>query len=537
MSKFKKVTALLMATTMLFGLTACSGNNNGNNGSASTNTGTKTNDGGTTTGTDEGNGVDTSKFVKISYVVLGDKPKNGQFEKVMEKVNVIMKEKINAELEWKWVEWADWQTKYNLLLASGEAIDLITIGTDWLDTWGNAQRGAFMNLDELLPKYAPETFKSIPEEDWAQSKYNGKIVLIPENDYTQWVNHGFFYRGDWAKEAGLTEPIKNWEEIGQYLQYVKDNKEGVIPWDAASGAQTWGGYVQSNTDNLELPISTGFLPVFAAKSFDEKYTVTSPIFEDTFLNYATMMKEWGDKGFWREDALNNKNDNRVALKAGLSGMDQHHTQTFSGLRVEMDREQPGSDLQMFPFARTRGTNLMELSITHGGTSVGAHSKNPERALMAYDLIRNNEEVYHLLNYGLEGVQYEIKDGKRARPAGYNEADDNFYSDFWGGRVDKFEIPSETTWDQIEETYYAEYDKIKKPYVYGQFVFDKTPVEAELTAVSQVAGELGPAITFGKAGDPAKAVEEFRNKLKTAGYDKVLAELQKQMDAYKAQMGE
>ncbi|MFD1179117.1 DUF3502 domain-containing protein [Paenibacillus puldeungensis] len=530
MTHWKKALSLLLVGVMMLVLAACGsggkeGAGSGSGGNASNGKGTSAN-----------KGADTSKFVKVSYLVLGDKPKNGQFEKVLAEVNKIMKEKINAELEWKWIEWADWQTKYNLALASGEAVDLITIGTDWLDTWGNAQRGAFMNLDDLLPKYAQETWKSIPKEDWDESKFGGKIVLIPENDYTQWVNHGFFYRGDWAKEAGITEPIKDWEGIEKYLQYIKDHKPEVIPWDAASGTQTWGGFTQSYTDELELPISTGFLPVFTTKSYDERYTVTSPVFEDVFLKYATMMKSWADKGFWREDALNNKNNNRDALKAGLSGLDQHHTQTFSGLRVDMDKAQPGSELQMFPFARTRSTNLMELSITHGGTSVGAHSKNPERALMAYDLIRNNEQIYHLINYGIEGVQYELKDGKRTRPAGYDDAKDGFYADFWGGRVDKFEIPSVSTWDQIEETLYAEYDKIKKPYVYGQFVFDKTPVEAELTAISQVTGELGPAIVLGKAGDPAKAVEEFRSKLKQAGYDKVLAELQKQMDAYKTQMG-
>ena len=520
MFKWKKKSMALLMATMLVVLSACGGGGGGSTAST----------GGTTS---EG-GADTSKFVKISYVVLGDKPQNGQFEAVMEKVNAIMKEKINAELDWKWVEWADWQTKYNLLLASGEPVDLITIGTDWLDTWANAQRGAFMNLDELLPKYAPETWKSIPEEDWNESKYNDKIVLIPENDYTQWVNHGFFYRGDWAKETGITDPITNWEQIGDYLQYIKDNKPDVIPWDMASGAQTWGGYVQSYTDNLELPISTGYMPVFTAVSNDEKYTVAEPVFSDTLVDYATLMKSWADKGFWREDALNNKNDNRVALKAGLSGMDQHHTQTFSGLRVEMDRDQPGSELQMFAFNTTGGKNLTELSITHGGTSLGAHSKNPERALMAYDLIRNNEEIYHLINYGMEGVQYELKDGKRTLPEGYDQTRDQFYSDFWGGRVDKFEIPSDTTWDKIGDVY-AEYDKIKIPYPYGQFVFDKTPVESELTAISQVAGELGPAINFGKVSDPVQAVEEFRAKLKTAGYDKVKAELQKQLDAYKTKM--
>jgi len=532
MTKARKWFALLLAIVLTVVLAACTGGGGGADAPEGSDTGT-----GTTTNETGGNGeggVDTSKFVKISYVVLGNKPTNGQFEKVMDQVNAKMKEKINAELEWKWVEWADWQTKYNLLLASGEPIDLITIGTDWLDTWGNAQRGAFLPLDDLLPKYAPQTWSEIPENHWAESKYNGKIVLIPENSYTQWVNHGFFYRGDWAKEAGIAEPIKDFDGIGRYLQLIKDNKPDVIPWDATGAAGVWDGWVTSYTDALGLPISTGYLPVFFTKSFDERYTVVSPVFDDTFVDFAKTMKEWGDKGFWREDVLNNKNDNRASLKAGLSGLDQHHTQTFSGLRVEMDQQQPGSELQMFPFSRTR-QNLLELSITHGGTSVGAHSKNPERALMAYELIRNDEEIYRLLNYGIEGVQYEIKDGKRVRPEGYDEARDGFSSNFWGGRVDKFEIPSVTTWDLIEETLYAEYDQYKKPYPYGQFVFDKSPVEAEITAISQVTGEMGAAISYGKAGDPVQAVEEFRQKLKTAGYDKVLAELQRQLDEYKAFM--
>lgn len=530
MSKTKKASTLLVASALTLSLAACSGGNDkGSNASPSA----SPSSGGSSSTAASSAGADTSKFVKISYLVLGDKPTNGQFEKVMEKVNAIMKQKINAELDWQWIEWADWQTKYNLALASGEPYDLITIGTDWLDTWANAQRGAFMPLDDLLPKYAPQTWSSVPQEDWAQSKYNGKIMLIPEDQYTQWVNHGFFYRGDWAKEAGITEPIKDWETIGKYLQYVKDNKPDAIPWDVTASESDWGGWVESYTDELDPSISTGYMPIFFTKSYDDRYTATSPIFDDTFVNFAKMMKDWADKGYWREDVLNNKNNTRDELQAGLTGMDEHHTQTFSTLRVQMDKKQPGSDLQMFPFSRTRG-NLLSLSITHGGTSVGAHSKNPERALMAYDLIRNDKEVYDLINYGIEGVQYEIKDGKRVLPQGYDDTKDSFYADWWGGRNDKLEIPSDQVWDQIG-TLYQEYDSYKKPYPYGQFVFDKTPVDAELTAISQVTGELGPAISFGKAGDPVKAVEDFRNKLKQAGYDKVLAELQKQLDAYKTMM--
>jgi putative aldouronate transport system substrate-binding protein len=360
--------------------------------------------------------------------------------------------------------------------------------------------------------------------------------MIPEDNYTQWINHGLYYRGDWAREFGLDVPIMTWENLGKYLQGVKDQK-GLIPWDANGVEKTRPmieGWFNSHTDSIELPmVPTGpRLGVYMAKSADEPYTVVSHVFDDTFVEFAKLMKEWGDAGYWREDALNFTGDTRKALRAGQTGMDAHHTQTYRTLRVEMDKDQPGSDLQMFVFAEAEGrNNLISMSITHGGMSVGAHSKNPERALMVYDIIRHDEEMYRLLNYGIEGVQYVIEDGVMKRPEGYDEAKHLYYSDFWGGRMDKFELPNETFWSGMPEVY-ARYDKIKKPFPYGRFVFDKTPIEAELAAITDVVSQLGPGIAFGKVPDPEKAVEELRQKLLLVGHEKVMAEIQRQLDEYK-----
>ncbi|AZN39717.1 ABC transporter substrate-binding protein [Paenibacillus albus] len=540
MGNIRKIAITACSLMLVFGLAACGSNNNSSSDNKANNsTGdTAANDSSSNTATNNANAnasdskIDTKDFETITYVMLGDKPKNGQLEKVMDKINVIMKDKINAELQLKWVEWADWQTKYNLLLASGEPIDLINIGTDWLDTWGNAQRGAFLPLNDLLEKYAPQTWSEIPPEDWDQSKYKNDIVLIPEDHYTQWVNHGLYYRGDWAKEFGITQPITDFATFGKYLQGIKDNKKDVIPFDSAGAATTfYTGFAASETDNIELPISTGYVNAFYGKSYDDRYTVDSPIFNDQFIDFAKMLKQWGDAGYWREDVLNYKGDTRAELRAGQTGVDAHHTQTFKNLRVQMDKDQPGSELQMFSYSDTRG-NLISMPITHGGTSIGAHSKHPERALMAYELIRQDKEVYQLFNYGIQGVQYDIKDGVRVRPAGYDDAKDGFYSDFWGGRVDKFEIPSDQDWSGIGDIY-KKYDAIKKPFPYGKFVFDKSAVDPEMTAISQVLGEQMPAILAGKAGDPEKAVAALRDKLKAAGYDKVKDEIQKQLDAFKA----
>ena len=92
--------------------------------------------------------IDTSEHVKIVYLVTGDKPTN-RTDEVLAKINEKLTEKVNAELEFRWIEWTDWQTQYNLALAtqSGD-IDLIGTATDWLDAWPNCQKGAFLALSE-----------------------------------------------------------------------------------------------------------------------------------------------------------------------------------------------------------------------------------------------------------------------------------------------------------------------------------------------------------------------------------------------------
>ena len=61
--------------------------------------------------------IDTSEHVKIVYLVTGDKPTN-RTDEVLAKINELLTAKVNAELEFRWIEWTDWQTQYNLALAT-----------------------------------------------------------------------------------------------------------------------------------------------------------------------------------------------------------------------------------------------------------------------------------------------------------------------------------------------------------------------------------------------------------------------------------
>lgn len=476
--------------------------------------------------------ADTKEFVTIDFQVMGDAPTNGQIDAVTVKINEYLKAKINANIKFRWTGWTDWQTQYNLLVATGEGLDLVTTASDWLDMWPNAQKGAWLPLDDLLPKYAPLTYAEISQSDWDQCKYNGKIVAFPENTYTQYVNHGFFYRGDWAKLAGI-DKVTTWEQFGQYLGYIKKNMPDVIPWDSANLGEAEGWIISHSTANV-VDAVPGRLLYF--QDYDKApYTVYSPFFDQTFEDYVVMMKQWADAGYWKADVLNNKDDTRQFLKDGKTGADQHHVQTYTGLVLEMDKAQPGSDLKMFGFYEPT-KNLVKMPITHGATSISARSKNPERATMLYELIRQDKDLYMLLNYGIKDVNYFLNDkGERVTPADFDQTKFGFSSDFWGGRVDKFEPVNVSQWTGKID-YFKYLDGFAKPYLWGNFVFDQTPVSTEIAAVNNISTSMLNALSLGMAGEPKAAVADFRAQLKAAGIDKVITETQKQVDAWKAANG-
>ncbi len=537
--------SIIMILVLVFSLAACGGTSDtsSNDDSKSTEDTKSTGDSKSTTSssdTSNSESVDTSEHVKITYMITGNKPTNGRNEEMFAELNKILTEKVNAELEIYWIEWTDYLTNYNLTLASNDgSIDLVGTATDWLDAWPNAKRGAFLPLTEdMLATYAPKTFEQVSDAHWDMCKLDGDIYLMPEDNFDQWINHGFIYRKDWADEFGFTDGLHSWADMGDYFAAVKENKPDVIPWDVAgsSGIATTiaGGYIASTSDfvlvdGLEVPIFGG--------SRSDNFTVQSPYMtDDNFIDFAKLMKEWSDAGYWREDCLNYSGDNREEFLAGQTSVDQHHTETWYGTDDVKLKERQGAAAGFFWFGEESG-NLTKLSITHGATAIAAGSKNPERALMVYDILRNDEDAYRLFNYGIEGVQYVIdENGYFARPEGYDNDADSIQTDYWWGRNDDLQLKDAARDHASYEALVDEFNKVAIDYPYGQFIPKTDAIAPYLSNMANVYATYMPLIAFGKVDDPEATVQEFRDAMKAAGYDEVMAELQSQMDDFKAYLG-
>ena len=538
----KKALSLMLALVFVFSLAACGGEPTSSQGSKASTASTESTpaESSADASSAANTNADTSEHVNINMLVLGNKPTNGRMEAAVAAENELLKEKVNATLSLEYIEWTDWQTQYNLRMMSNDSsIDLIVTATDWLYAWPLSKKGAFLALSEdMLQTYAPQTWAEIPAEDWDLCKLGDTIYFIPENQYTQWTNHGMYYRGDWAAEAGMANGVEKFDDLTTYFKYVKENKEGVIPWDVSGKgnmAGIIGGYIASNSDYTTIiGTDTGNFNLFAYKGDDYK-TVVSPYFDDdVFYDAAELMKEWNTIGVWRDDVLNYEGETRELMYAGQSGADQHHVQTYvTQTQHNMELKQPGSDLQMYWWGKENGNYCFDLK-THGAMAVNAFSKNPERALMVYDLIRNDQEIYMLHNYGIEGTDYILTDdGLLDRPEGWDQSKDNLDTNFWAGRMDKFE-PDQVQWYKDKDVMYEELAADAKEYQLSGFAFDPEQCPTEIAAVADVCSNFFPLLAYGKTDDPKATVDEFREQLKAAGIENLMANIQQQLDEALAQ---
>ena len=157
----KKILAVLLAAAMVGSLAACGGKSNApaddstpaaDDSSAADDTATDdaaatddtaSSDDAAATSDDPWADVDTSEHVVITYMTTGDTPSatKERYDEMMAKLNEILTEKVNAELDINFISWTDYLSNYNLTLARMDGtVDLVGTASDWLDAWPNAGR-------------------------------------------------------------------------------------------------------------------------------------------------------------------------------------------------------------------------------------------------------------------------------------------------------------------------------------------------------------------------------------------------------------
>jgi len=441
----------------------------------------------------------------------------GEENTVFEEVNKILKEKINATVDFKMINTGEYEEKMKVMMAASEEFDL-AFYSNWFNNFQvAASKGNLLPLDEMLGKNAPKLQGSMPDGFWNAVKLNGKVYAVPNQQFSarsSTLNVPQAFADKYGFDVhGVDRNAFKLEDLEPYLETFKNGEPDKYPielrWKELSGYY-----------GLEL-ISGDDVPG-AVYMKDDSLKVFNQFESEEFKSHLALVNKWIEKGYFKSMELLSKKDQN--LKPG-----EVFGAWFSGAW------QPGGEALA---SQTYGVPMLNTAVStpvlnNSGilatlTAISRTSKNPERAMMVLELMNSDEQLINLLTFGIEGKDYTKTTG--------NFIEQNPDSKYIG--IPNWEMASIFNSYLIDGqpadvwTQHKQINAEAKTSPAIGFTFDPTPVKTEVSNTSAVIKEYVEGLTYGVL-KVDKDYPVFVEKLKKAGSDKVIEEMQKQIDTWQA----
>lgn len=507
--KQKTSMLLLMMMAIVLIVSACSGNNVKNNGESAA-------DNAATNKPAEGTSAESDlEPYKITMVFPGT-PQTDE-KKIEEALNKLLTQKINATIDLMPIDWGAWDDKINLMVASREEVDIV-FTAQWNGHAKYVSKGAFLELGGLIDKYGQGIKDSLDPAFLEGAKISGKNYGVPTNKEHAAAG-GIVYRKDIADELGIDmSAVKTPEDLDAVYAVVKEKKPEMIPLYTTAGA--FNSHFFANYDFL----GDSTIPGAILKDVQDSTNVQAIEQIDRYKQYLHLTRDYFKKGYINADAATTQVSSGDAWKAG---------NVFSTI----EPMKPGKDAEIASAANLTG-KLAQITMTEktvatsetAGSMLGisSTSKDPDRAMMLINLLHTDKEINNILNFGIEGDHY-TRNGEiitaTANTPNYNPGAAWMFGNQFLNYVWDTEDPDK--WAKFKE-----FNQNAKVSPGLGFVFDSEPVKAEVGALANVIRQYQRALETGSV-DVDKILAEYENKLKDAGVDKVVAEKQKQFDAFLA----
>lgn len=479
---------------------------------------------------DGAGGASAGEPTHLVMYLLGD-PARDQ-EMVVDRLNELTMRDLNATVEINFIPWADLESKYQLLLASGEDFDLI-YSSNWMMFTEYAKKGAFLPIEDLLPENAPQTWSEVPEIGWEQASVDGHIFLVPKN-YEEFGGHGFLYRRDLAQANGL-DRVDSLESMVEYFEIVKRVLPDVLPLNLGT-EEDLGSMLQLT--RLMPSADVGWAHNLALDSIwaniDDPETPIYWYRTPMYKEYIEFMNAGTENGYWSRNALSNNVRSRDAFLNGVSASSIVNPMNAAEDYERLTAKNPDWELDYWDIEYTAFGFKPQLPMISDGMAINRNAAHPELALQLLEKLHNDEEYYNLTWYGVEGVHWELDEsGLLTFPEGVTADSTGFpwgETCPWGWTEQKFTKKSAGGWDLMEDMT-AEWRANARLNPYEDFAFYRDPVNAEMAALQQLEDEYARPLEAGVVDDVAGGLEELLRQTELAGIDRVIEEVTSQWQIY------
>lgn len=415
MKNAKKLVALLLSLALVLSLGACGGNGGSSTSSEASPSSTTEESGAAAESGDESQAetAETGEFqlpivdepTTLSYFVADDSNaaimttdwNDNEFYQEMER-------RTGVHLEFEMVSSADYQTNFNLMIASGNLADMIYVGASYYAEGVDAaiDDGYFLDLTDLVDEYMPN-YEKIRTSDiqyellsTTDSGRLGAVYELRQSKQGPWL--GLWIRQDWLDDLNLDTPV-TFDDYHEVLTAFKNEKGATAPL-----------ILNFSGSDGEFGTMSGGLNVLNSWQLDETGKVNFGPYMDAWKEYVTIMHQWYTEGLIDPDfmATDERTADMAKVVTGASGL-------FAALYTmpsvyEAASEDPNMNLApVNPPVMNEGDEghiRLRDSYTSGNTAISADSENWEVALRWLDYLYTDEGAL-LANYGVEGDTFEF----------------------------------------------------------------------------------------------------------------------------------
>ncbi|HHV10149.1 MAG TPA: ABC transporter substrate-binding protein [Clostridiales bacterium] len=517
MKLLKKVAVLglagvLAASTMI----GCSKSSTENGGNKETNV---TN--GTSSGDTSSKETDPGETIPIRWYLAGSGPQ-ADVEAVQKEIDKYLLDTYNMNIDLQIIasDYASYTQKMQMVISSGEEYDIC-----WTASWNNnyydnVNKNAFMELDELLVSDAPELLESMDTSIWEGTRVNGKIYGVPSQQIFPKQNYIVIDKAYVDKYKLDTNKVKKLSDLEDFFLQVKADNPDIYPFAASSN----GLMGKLNLAIGYEPIAGVKLPGVIATDGTDYKVLNQYTDLPSLKEFYDLMYKWQKEGLVRQDAAT-VSDNAVPdIKAG-----KHIAAVNATFKPGIEAtEQSNFGGREVVFIMLSDSYMATDSLVSSLNAISRTSKHPEVAMKFLNLVNTDKTLYNLLCFGVEGVHYTLNDEGKVisdNNKGYNPNIDWMLGNQFNGLLR--EGQADDVWEETKEINAS----ATKSRVLG-FAFDSTKVTNEIAAVNAAIDQYALPLETG-AVDPDTVLSEFTDKLKAAGSDKIIAEMQTQLDAWVA----
>lgn len=489
--------------------------------------------------------------VTLKVLLSGDKPND--WDKVLDEFYARTKDTLNITFDWTWVPSADYKDKQNVKMTAGEEYDLV-FDAPWMNLRTLAEDGVYADLSPYLNNDAyPGLKECFPEEIMKFNKYSDINCALPLM-FTYTNVNIVMYRMDWAREAGIGTDgqITSHEELREYLEAVKNTKDGVIPIALKDNRGFYHLFEAITVGLQDDHIYMGSLGndlFFAVKLNDEETQVVATALPGDAPEY---WEPFGGEDFWKQKLENQREWNQYCETDSLNQTDPGSLFQIGKAAAYIDTidavpkynqlltaNVPEAELGIYVHeeeARNMEKGVYNATVTSSNClCIPANSPNIDRTIDFLNWLFEDAANHDLFEYGIEGVHWEAVGDKQYKfPEGVSPTTNynpNGWNLTWTPKYYRFS-ESYTDYSVPYAEYATNLDNFKISGLAG-FTFQSDSVKTEVAQCGNILGEVLTPLNHGILENPYQVMQDTTAQLRANNIQVAIDEWVKQYNEFLA----